>query len=158
PGSSRSASRSNVNCDTSPTAAACRRSLIQGETGTGKGMLARALYRAGPRRDRPFVDINCAAIPEALLEAELFGYERRAFTDGRQAKPGLFQVAHRGTMFLAEIGLLPQTLQGKLLKVVEERSVRRLGGTHPEPVDVWTLTASNEDLLARARQGGFRED
>src|SRR5262245_7229058 len=78
--------------------------LIQGETGTGKGLLARSLHAAGPRRDGPFVDLNCAAIPETLLEAELFGYERGAFTDARQAKPGLFQVAHRGTLFLDEIG------------------------------------------------------
>ena len=87
--------------------------LIQGETGTGKGLLARALHAAGPRRDGPFVDVNCAAIPETLLEAELFGFERGAFTDARQAKCGLFQAAHRGTIFLDEIALLPSALQAK---------------------------------------------
>ena len=93
--------------------------LILGETGTGKGLLARAVHQAGPRRAGPFVDVNCAAIPDSLLEAELFGYERGAFTDARQAKPGLFQAAHGGTIFLDEIGLLPLALQGKLLAVLE---------------------------------------
>jgi transcriptional regulator with AAA-type ATPase domain/tetratricopeptide (TPR) repeat protein len=132
--------------------------LIQGETGTGKGLLARVLHDTGPRRGGPFVDLNCAAIPETLLEAELFGYERGAFTDARQAKPGLFQAAHRGTLFLDEIGLLPEGLQSKLLTVIEERSVRRLGSTRNEPVDVWIVTASNEELTALTRQGRFRED
>src|SRR5262245_63698020 len=85
--------------------------LIQGETGTGKGLLARTIHRAGPRAAAPFIDVNCAAIPETLLEAEMFGYERGAFTDARQAKPGLFQAAHHGTIFLDEIGLLPEGLQ-----------------------------------------------
>src|SRR5437773_11061675 len=98
--------------------------LIQGETGTGKGLVARALHRAGPRRDGPFVDVNCAAIPEPLLEAEMFGFERGAFSDARQAKPGLLEAADRGTIFLDEIGLLAESLQGKLLKAIEERSVR----------------------------------
>ncbi len=132
--------------------------LIQGETGTGKGLVARALHRAGPRRDGPFVDVNCAAIPEPLLEAEMFGFERGAFTDARQAKPGLVQTAHKGLIFLDEVGLLPSGLQSKLLKFVEDRTVRRLGSTRSEPVDVWIITASNEDLGAAARQGGFRED
>ena len=91
--------------------------LLLGETGTGKGLLARAIHQAGPRRDGPFVDVNCAAIPETLLEAEMFGFERGAFTDARQAKAGLLQVAHRGTIFLDEVGLLPEALQAKLLKV-----------------------------------------
>src|SRR5213596_3468564 len=108
--------------------------LIQGETGTGKGLVARALHRAGPRRDGPFVDVNCAAIPEPLLEAEMFGFERGAFTDARQAKPGLVQTAHHGTIFLDEVGLLHEPLQAKLLKVIEERAVRRLGATATEPV------------------------
>ncbi|MBI3028002.1 MAG: sigma 54-interacting transcriptional regulator [Candidatus Rokubacteria bacterium] len=132
--------------------------LIEGETGTGKGLLARAIHRAGPRRDGPFVDVNCAAIPETLLEAEMFGFERGAFTDARQAKVGLFQAAHRGTIFLDEIGLLPEALQAKLLKVIEEQAVRRLGSTRSEPVDVWILAATSEDLAAAARERRFRED
>ncbi|HSD49964.1 MAG TPA: sigma 54-interacting transcriptional regulator, partial [Candidatus Methylomirabilis sp.] len=132
--------------------------LIQGETGTGKGLLARIIHRAGPRGGGPFVDVNCAAIPGTLLEAELFGFERGAFTDARQAKPGLFQAAHRGTIFLDEVVLLPEELQGKLLKVLEERAVRRLGSTRSEPIDVWILTATNQDLLTATREGRFRED
>jgi DNA-binding NtrC family response regulator len=132
--------------------------LIEGETGTGKGLLARAFHRAGPRRNGPFVEINCAAIPETLLEAELFGHERGAFTDARQGKPGLFQVANHGTLFLDEIGLLPEGLQGKLLSALEERSVRRLGSTRSEAVDVWILAATNEDLQAATRTRRFRED
>jgi two-component system response regulator AtoC len=131
--------------------------LILGETGTGKGLLARALHDAGPRKAGAFVAVNCAAIPETLLEAELFGYERGAFTDAREAKAGLFQTAHRGTLFLDEIGLLPQNLQPKLLTALEDRAVRRLGGTRPEPVDVWIISATSEDLTA-ARRRGFREE
>ena len=132
--------------------------LVQGETGSGKGLVARALHRAGPRSGGPFVDVNCAAIPETLLEAEMFGFERGAFTDARQAKRGLFQTAHRGTLFLDEIGTLPQGLQAKLLTVLEERTVRRLGATQSEPVDVWIIAATNLDLLAATRAGRFRED
>ncbi|MBI2161539.1 MAG: sigma 54-interacting transcriptional regulator [Candidatus Rokubacteria bacterium] len=132
--------------------------LIEGETGTGKGLLARMIHRAGPRPDGPFVDVNCAAIPETLLEAEMFGFERGAFTDARRAKPGLFQAAHRGAIFLDEVGLLPEPLQAKLLKVLEERTVRRLGSTRDEPVDAWVLTATNEDLRAAVRARRFRED
>ena len=132
--------------------------LILGETGTGKGLLARAFHEAGPRRDHPFVDINCAAIPETLLEAELFGYERGAFTDARQAKPGLFQTAHGGTLFLDEIGLLPVSLQSKLLTVLEDRSVRRLGSTRAEPVDVVLVAATSVDLRRAVADGRFRED
>jgi transcriptional regulator with AAA-type ATPase domain/tetratricopeptide (TPR) repeat protein len=132
--------------------------LIQGETGTGKGLLARIIHRAGPRPDGPFIDVNCAAIPDTLLEAEMFGFERGAFTDARRSKPGLFQAAHRGTIFLDEVGLLPEGLQAKLLKVLEERTVRRLGATRSEPVDVWVVTATNEDLKGRIRERLFRED
>jgi transcriptional regulator with AAA-type ATPase domain/tetratricopeptide (TPR) repeat protein len=132
--------------------------LIEGETGTGKGLLARMLHRGGPRAGRPFVDVNCAAIPESLLESELFGHEKGAFTDARQAKAGLFQTAHGGTLFLDEVGLLPVALQGKLLKAVEERTVRRLGGTRNEPIDVWMISATSEDLRAALRGGRMRED
>jgi transcriptional regulator with AAA-type ATPase domain/predicted ATPase len=132
--------------------------LIRGETGTGKGLIARTIHRAGPRASGPFVDINCAAIPEQLLEAELFGYERGAFTDARRSKPGLFQTAHRGTLFLDEIALLPEPLQAKLLKVLEDGAVRRLGATAAEVVDVWIISATNADLAAAVRERRFRED
>jgi transcriptional regulator with AAA-type ATPase domain/tetratricopeptide (TPR) repeat protein len=132
--------------------------LIQGETGTGKGLVAQVLHQTAPRAGAPFVDVNCAAIPDTLLEAELFGFERGAFTDARQAKPGLLQMAHRGTIFLDEIGLMPDALQVKLLKALEERAVRRLGGTRSEPVDVWVLAATSEDLEAAIRTRRFRED
>src|SRR2546425_11885730 len=132
--------------------------LLLGETGTGKGLLARALHEAGPRAAGAFVAVNCAAIPETLLEAELFGFEQGAFTDARHAKAGLFQTAHRGTLFLDEIGLLPETLQAKLLTVLEDRVVRRLGSTRTETVDVWIITASSEDLDASAGRRRLRED
>jgi transcriptional regulator with AAA-type ATPase domain/tetratricopeptide (TPR) repeat protein len=132
--------------------------LIQGETGTGKGLVARLVHRMGPRRRGPFVDINCPAIPETLLEAELFGFERGAFTDARRAKPGLLQTAHRGTLFLDEVGLLPESAQAKLLTVIEERVVRRLGSTRPEAVDVCLISATNTDLQAALRARRFRED
>jgi transcriptional regulator with AAA-type ATPase domain len=132
--------------------------LILGETGTGKGLVARLLHQAGPRARGPFVDVNCAAIPASLLEAELFGYERGAFTDAKQGKPGLFQTANRGTLFLDEVGLLPEGLQAKLLKAIEEREVRRLGSTRSEPVDLWVLTATSEDLQAATRERRFRPD
>jgi DNA-binding NtrC family response regulator/tetratricopeptide (TPR) repeat protein len=132
--------------------------LIQGKTGTGKGLVARALHAASVRASGPFIDVNCAAIPETLLEAEMFGVERGAFTDARQSRPGLFQLAHRGTIFLDEIALLPEALQAKLLKVIEERLVRRLGGTRSDPVDVWVVTATNEDLAAATTARRFRAD
>jgi tetratricopeptide (TPR) repeat protein/MoxR-like ATPase len=128
--------------------------LIRGETGTGKSLVGRLLHSWSPRREAPFVDVNCAAIPGTLLEAEMFGFERGAFTDARQAKPGLFQVAHRGAIFLDEIALLPDALQSKLLKVIEEQSVRRLGSTRSEPVDVWVLAATSSPEPT----AGLRED
>ena len=132
--------------------------LLQGETGTGKGLIARALHAAGARRDGPFVDVNCAAIPETLLEAEMFGVERGAFTGADRARPGLFQTAHRGTLFLDEIGLVAGPLQGKLLKAIEDRSVRRLGRTACEPVDVWIVAATSENLDEAMRAERFRRD
>jgi DNA-binding NtrC family response regulator/tetratricopeptide (TPR) repeat protein len=132
--------------------------LIQGETGTGKGLLARAIHRAGPRAAGPLVEVNCAAIPDTLLEAELFGFERGAFTDARQPKAGLFQTAHHGTLFLDEVGLLPEAVQGKLLKVLEDQTVRRLGSTRSEPADVALIAATSEDLRDAVRARRFRED
>ena len=132
--------------------------LLQGETGTGKGLLARTLHEASPRAGRPFVDLNCAAIPATLLEAELFGFERGAFTDARQARPGLIQAAHTGTLFLDEIGLLPVSLQTKLLTVLDTREVRPLGRTRAQAVDVLIVAATNSDLRVAVREGQFRED
>jgi transcriptional regulator with GAF, ATPase, and Fis domain/tetratricopeptide (TPR) repeat protein len=132
--------------------------LIEGETGTGKGLLARVLHQGGPRAGHPFVHVDCAAIPDTMLEAELFGYERGAFTDARQSKPGLFQVAHQGVIFLDEVGLLPAALQAKLLTVIEEQAVRRLGSVKREAVDVLVVSATNEDLAASVRERRFRAD
>jgi len=132
--------------------------LILGETGTGKGLLARAMHDAGPRAAGPFVAVNCAAIPETLLEAELFGFEQGAFTDARHAKTGLFQSANRGTLFLDEIGLLPESLQAKLLTVLEDRAVRRLGSTRTEAVDAWIISATSEDVKVAPRRRRLRED
>jgi adenylate cyclase len=132
--------------------------LITGETGTGKGLLARMIHKAGSRAGGQFVELNGAAIPEHLLESELFGYERGAFTDARQSKPGLLQVANRGTLFLDEVGLLPPVLQAKVLKVLEDGSVRRLGSTRSEQIDVSIISATNADLPALVRGHRFRED
>jgi DNA-binding NtrC family response regulator len=132
--------------------------LIRGETGTGKELLARAIHYNGARRAAPFVDVNCAAIPDQLLESELFGHEKGAFTGATSAKPGLFEVANRGTIFLDEIGHLSLQLQGKLLRVLEQRTIRRVGGTGTTPVDVRVIAATHVDLAAAARRGEFRED
>ena len=132
--------------------------LVQGETGTGKGLIARLLHRYGPRTRGPFVDLNCAAIPETLLEGELFGYERGAFTDARRAKAGLFQSSTGGVLFLDEVGLLPEILQGKLLTALDEGAVRRLGSTTKETFDSWLISATNADLEQAVRERRFRED
>ncbi len=132
--------------------------LIVGETGTGKELLARAIHEGGPRRGAPFVAVNCSAFPEHLIESELFGHERGAFTDAHAAKPGLFEVADSGTMFLDEIGDLPLSLQAKLLRVLEDKQIRRVGGTKSRTVDVRILAATNEHLAQRVREGRFRED
>ena len=132
--------------------------LITGETGTGKEMVTQALHRAGPRSRGRLLEVNCAGIPANLLEAELFGYERGAFTDAKSTKPGLIESASGGTLFLDEIGDLDATSQGKLLKVIEERRVRRLGGLSDLPVDARFVAATSRDLEAMVRDGSFRAD
>ena len=132
--------------------------LLLGETGTGKGLVAGLLHRSGRRGAGPFIDVNCAAIPDALLESELFGFERGTFTDARAPKQGLIEAAHHGTLFLDEIGELPDGLQVKLLTAIESRTVRRLGSTRNEPVDVWIIAATSVDLAAAMRTGRFRRE
>jgi len=132
--------------------------LIEGETGTGKGLAARILHYCGLRAAGPLVEVNCAALPSELLESELFGHEPGAFTGARGRHRGFFEQADAGTLFLDEIGELPLGLQAKLLKAVEDRRFRRLGGEREIAVDVQLLTASNHDLGTLVRNGGFRED
>jgi DNA-binding NtrC family response regulator len=132
--------------------------LVTGETGTGKELAARAIHAAGPRAAGPFIEINCAAIPAALLEGELFGFEKGAYTDARSSKPGLFEAADGGTLLLDEIGLLDVALQAKLLRVIEDRAVRRLGALVPRRVDVRIVAATNRNLAETVREGGFRQD
>jgi DNA-binding NtrC family response regulator len=132
--------------------------LIHGESGTGKEMVARAIHAESTRAGRPFVGINCAAIPGTLLESELFGYEKGAFTDAKARKIGLVERAQGGTLFLDEIGDMDVQLQAKLLRVLEERSIRRVGGLEQIPVDVRILAATNQNLEDRLRAGRFRED
>jgi DNA-binding NtrC family response regulator len=132
--------------------------LIEGESGTGKELFARALHALSPRADGPFVAINCAAIPENLLETELFGYEKGAFTGAGARKPGKFEMAHRGTLFLDEIGDLPLLLQGKILRALEEKTFERVGGTTPLQVDVRVVAATNRNLKAAVAARQYRED
>jgi DNA-binding NtrC family response regulator len=132
--------------------------LLLGESGTGKELFARAVHHLSGRRDRPFVAINCAAIPETLIENELFGHERGAFTGASDRRLGKFELASTGTVFLDEIGELPLTVQGKLLRVIEERVVDRIGGRAPVPVDVRVVAATNRDLKVAVDRGEFRRD
>jgi DNA-binding NtrC family response regulator len=132
--------------------------LIEGESGTGKELFARALHALSPRADGPFVAINCAAIPETLLETELFGHEKGAFTGAVARKPGRFEVAHRGTLFLDEIGDLPLSLQAKILRALEEKQFERVGGTQSLRVDVRVVAATHRNLKARVAERLFRDD
>ncbi len=132
--------------------------LLLGETGSGKGHVARALHAESARREAPFIEVNCTALPENLVEAELFGYEKGAFTDAKTARAGLFETAEGGTLFLDEIGHVSGTLQAKFLKVIEEKVVRRIGASAARRVNVQVIAATNRDLEAAVRLGEFRED
>ena len=132
--------------------------LLLGESGTGKDVLARAIHARSPRAARAYVALNCAAIPEALLESELFGHEKGAFTGAIRQAIGKVEVAHRGTLFLDEIGDLPIGLQAKLLRFLQDRTIERVGGRQQIPVDVRIVAATHQDLAARMRDGRFRED
>ena len=132
--------------------------LISGESGTGKELVAQALHYNGMRKSKPFIAVNCAAIPEQLLESELFGHMRGAFTGAIKDKPGKFEAANHGTIFLDEIGTMPLHLQTKLLRVLQEQEIDRVGSTSPMKIDVRVISATNLDLEQRVRQGNFRED
>jgi len=132
--------------------------LITGESGTGKELVARAIHRQGARREQPFVPVNPAAIVESLIESELFGHERGAFTGAHQRKLGKFELAQGGTLFLDEIGTLRAEVQAKLLRVLQEREIERVGGTRAVPIDVRVIAATNTDLKEAVSRGGFRDD
>jgi DNA-binding NtrC family response regulator len=132
--------------------------LLQGESGTGKELIARAIHGNSPRRDKPFVPVNCGALPDTLLESEMFGYEKGAFTGAVGTKTGLFESASGGTLFLDEVGELGQALQVKLLRVMQDHEVRRVGGTHSIKVDVRIIAATNRDLEQFVKEGKFRDD
>ena len=132
--------------------------VIRGESGVGKELVARAIVETGSRHDKPYVCLNCSALPETLIESELFGYERGAFTGADSGKPGMIELAHTGTLFLDEISTLHHGLQSKLLRVLQERSVQRLGGRASKKIDFRLITATNDDLEDMVRKGRFRED
>ena len=132
--------------------------LVRGESGTGKGLLAKAVHNLSARADRQFMEVNCAAIPENLLESELFGYEKGAFTDAKTRKTGLVELADQGTLFLDEVGDLALSLQAKMLRFLESRSFRRIGGASEIKVDVLIISATNQDLESAVADGSFRED
>jgi formate hydrogenlyase transcriptional activator len=132
--------------------------IIQGETGTGKELIAQAVHNRSSRRDRPFIKVNCAAIPSGLLESELFGHEKGAFTGAIARKPGRFELADKGTLFLDEVGDIPLDLQAKLLRVLQEREFERLGSTRTQQVDVRLIAATHRDLKKMVAEGTFRSD
>jgi DNA-binding NtrC family response regulator len=132
--------------------------LVLGETGVGKELVSRAVHDRSPRARAPFLELNCAALPTSLLESELFGYEKNAFTGASQARPGLLESANGGTVFLDEVGELPLAVQVKLLRVLETRKVLRIGGRTPRQLDVRFVTATNRDLEAEVARGNFRQD
>jgi formate hydrogenlyase transcriptional activator len=132
--------------------------LIQGETGTGKELIAQAVHNRSRRRDRPFIKVNCAAIPSGLLESELFGHEKGAFTGAIMRKPGRFELADKGTLFLDEVGDIPLELQAKLLRVLQEHEFERLGSTRTQQVDVRVIAATHRDLKQMVEEGSFRSD
>lgn len=132
--------------------------LIEGASGTGKELFARAIHNLSPRREKPFVAVNCAALPDSLLESELFGFKAGAFTDAKRDKPGRFALANGGTIFLDEMGDISPAMQVRLLRVLQERVIEPLGGVKPVPVDVRVITATNKALTAQVRDGAFRED
>src|SRR5262250_2727874 len=132
--------------------------LIQGETGTGKELIAQAVHNRSGRRDRPFIKVNCAAIPSGLLESELFGHEKGAFTGAIMRKPGRFELADKGTLFLDEVGDIPLDLQSKLLRVLQEKEFERLGSTRTQQVDVRVIAATHRDLKQMVEEGTFRSD
>ena len=132
--------------------------LLEGENGTGKDLVAKTLHYQSVRQAEPFIAINCAAIPETLLESELFGYEKGAFTDARSQKRGIFELADKGTLFLDEIGEIPLMLQAKLLRVLEEQSFRRLGGLKDIQLDLRVVAATNKNLREAVKEGAFRQD
>ena len=139
-------------------AASETRVCIRGETGTGKELIARTLHEKSPRRDGPFISLNCAAIPSELMESELFGHEKGSFTGAAARHIGKFEQAHRGTLFLDEIGDMPLAMQAKLLRVLEEGEIERVGGDRPFAVDVRVVVATHRNLEEQVRQGAFRED
>ncbi len=132
--------------------------LLTGETGTGKGLLAHAIHAAGPRAAKPFIEVNCTALPTTLMEAELFGHERGAFTDAKESKPGLVEAAEGGFLFLDEIGDVDLAVQGKLLRAIEERAVRRVGSVRERKVDIRIIAATNRDLERAVGEERFRKD
>jgi transcriptional regulator with GAF, ATPase, and Fis domain len=132
--------------------------MIRGESGTGKELAARAIVALGPRKDRPFICVNCAALPDSLMESELFGHEKGAFTGAHATHPGQIELADTGTLFLDEIGSLALPLQGKLLRVLQEKTVQRIGGKAPSKIDFRLITATNDDLEQMVKKGLFRED